>query len=104
MRTPDPPIPDRGEFIDVLAALRRGHVLVRAGSSAGGWAVAGGVVYTAHDPLLRYELVSEYENPDGFENAHYFRLTPRGREFAERACEAWRRKPLLERLAVRLVG
>jgi hypothetical protein len=34
----------------------------------------------------------------------YFRLTERGREFAARAVPAWRRRPLLERLATRLLG
>jgi hypothetical protein len=97
-------IPDRGEFIDVLRALARGHVLVHAGNHAGGWAVDGGAVYSAYDPLLRYALVQEYDNPEGFEHVQYFRLTTQGREFAERASRAWRSRPLLERLAVRLVG
>ncbi len=97
-------IPDRGEFIDVLRALRRGHVLVHAGQHAGGWVLDGGSVYSSYDPLLRYELVQEFENPEGFEHVHYFRLTQRGREFADRAVVAWRERPLLERLMVRLVG
>lgn len=97
-------IPDRGEFIDVLSALRRGHVLVHAGQHAGGWVVDGGPVYSSFDPLLRYELVREFDNPEGFEHVHYFRLTPKGREFAERAVAAWRQRPLLERLMVRLLG
>ena len=97
-------IPDRGEFIDVLRALCRGHVLVHAGNQAGGWAVDGGVVYTAYEPLLRFELVQQYDNPAGFEHVQYFRLTGRGRDFARRACAAWRQRPLVERLAVRLLG
>jgi hypothetical protein len=97
-------IPDRGEFIDVLHALKRGHVLVNAGQHAGGWVVDGGTVYSSYDPLLRYELVQEYENPAGFEHVRYFRLTERGRDFAERAWQAWRQRPLVERLAVRLLG
>jgi hypothetical protein len=97
-------IPDRGEFIDVLRALARGHVLVHASDSAGGWAVAGGSVYSAFDPLVRYELVQEFDNPEGFEHIRYFRLTQRGREFAESAWAAWRARPWLERLLVRLVG
>ncbi|MCC6249309.1 MAG: hypothetical protein IT499_16345 [Rubrivivax sp.] len=97
-------IPDRGEFIDVLRALRRGHVLVHAGDHAGGWVVDGGAVYSSYDTLVRYELVREYENPAGFEHVHYFRLTPRGRDFADRAVAAWRQRPILERMMVRLVG
>jgi hypothetical protein len=54
--------------------------------------------------LADYELIGEYSNPEGFEHAHYYRLTPRGRQFAEQACRAWRQRPLLERLAVRLMG
>jgi hypothetical protein len=97
-------IADRGEFVDVLCALRRGHVLVQAGDHAGSWIVDGGRVFSSYDPLLRYELVREFDNPEGFEHVHYYRLTPRGRDFAERALAAWRRRPLLERLMVRLVG
>lgn len=97
-------IPDRGEFIDVLSALRRGHVLVHAGQHAGGWVVDGAAIYSSYDPLLRYELVQEFENPAGFDHVHYFRLTPQGREFAARAVRAWRERPLLERLMVRLLG
>lgn len=97
-------IADRGEFIDVLRALRRGHVLVHAGDHAGGWVVDGCPVYSSHDPLLRYELVQEFENSEGFDHVHYFRLTPRGCDFAERAATAWRERPLLERLMVRLLG
>lgn len=97
-------IPDRGEFIDVLRALRQGHVLVHAGQHAGGWVLDGGAVYSSYGPLLRYELVQEFENPEGFEHVHYFRLTQRGRDFADRAVVAWRERPLLERLMVRLVG
>lgn len=97
-------IADRGEFVDVLCALRRGHVLVQAGEHAGGWIVDGGRVFSSYDPLLRYELVREFDNPEGFDHVRYFRLTSRGRDFAERALAAWRRRPLLERLMVRLVG
>jgi hypothetical protein len=97
-------IPDRGEFIDVLGALRRGHVLVHAGDHAGGWVLDGGRVYSSFDPLLRYQLVQEYDNPEGFEHVQYFRLTPHGKAFAERAWAAWRQRPLLERLWVRLAG
>ncbi len=97
-------IADRGEFIDVLRVLGRGHVLVHAGDHAGGWVVDGAAVYTAHEPLLRYGLVREYKNPEGFEHVHYFHLTEQGREFAQRAWRAWRERPLLERLAVRLLG
>ena len=97
-------IPDRGEFVDVLRALRRGHVLVQAGNHAGGWVVDGGRVYSSFDPLLRYELVREFDNPEGFEHVRYFRLTPQGRDFADRALDAWRRRPFLERMMVRLVG
>lgn len=99
-----PAVADRGEFIDVLRALRRGHVLVHAGDHAGSWVVDGCAVYSSCDPLLRYELVREFENPEGFEHVHYFRLTERGRDFADRALTAWRERPLLERLMIRLVG
>jgi hypothetical protein len=94
-------IADRGEFVDVLRSLRRGHVLVRAGEGA---VLDGGKIYHSLGPLLRYGLVDEFDNPAGFEGARYYRLSPHGREFAERACQAWQRQPVLTRLAVRLAG
>lgn len=97
-------IADRGEFIDVLRALWRGHMLVQASEEAGGWLLDGGRVLSSHRPLLRYGLVREVVNPQGFEHVRYFRLTERGRAFAARAIEAWRQRPLLERLLVRLLG
>ncbi|MCU0968799.1 MAG: hypothetical protein MUF03_08225 [Rubrivivax sp.] len=97
-------IPDRGEFVDALDRLRRGHVMVQACNSAGGVVLDGGTVYTAHRPILAYGLVEAFDNPHGFHKVRYYRLTARGREFANRVCESWRRRPLIERLAVRLTG
>ena len=97
-------IPDRAEFVDALDRLRRGHVLVKVGESSGGCVLDGGVLYRSYEPLLRFGLIDEYENPHGFRHASYYRLTPRGREFADRACQAWRQRPLWQRLAVRLAG
>jgi len=101
---PEPIIADRGEFVDALNRLRRGHVLVKVGESSGGCVLDGSVLYRSYDPLLRYGLIDEFQNPYGFKYASYYRLTPRGKEFAERACQVWRRKPLWQRLAVRLAG
>jgi hypothetical protein len=97
-------IPDRGEFIDALRVLRRGHVLVRVSDLSGGCVLDGAPLYTAQRTLLRYELLDEFDNPDGFPGVRYYRLSERGRDFADRACDSWRRRPLLERLAVRLTG
>lgn len=95
---------DRGEFIDALHALRRGHLLVRVGEISGGCTLDGAPLYSAHRTLLEYQLVDEFDNPQGFATVRYYRLNQRGRDFAERACQAWRRRPLLQRLAVRLAG
>lgn len=97
-------IPDRGEFIDALRALRNGRVLVQGGEGSNSYVLDGALLHTAHRPLLHYGLVREYDNPRGFAGARYYRLTERGREFADRAFEAWKRRPLLERLAVRFTG
>ena len=97
-------IADRGEFVDALDRLRRGHVLVKVGEAAGGCVLDGGVLYRSYEPLLRFGLIGEYDNPHGFALASYYRLTPKGHEFAERACQAWRQQPLWQRLAVRLAG
>lgn len=99
-----PIIVHRGEFIDVLRALARGHVLVRTSPLSGRCTIDGGMVYHSYHTLTRYGLVAEFDNPEGFPAVQYLRLTQRGREFAARACEAWRQRPWLERLATRLVG
>lgn len=100
----EPIIADRGEFVDALNRLRRGHVLVKVGESSTGCVLDGGVLYRSYEPLVRYGLIDEFKNPHGFKHASYYRLTPRGKEFAERACRVWRQKPLWQRLAVRLAG
>lgn len=101
-------IADRGEFIDALARLRRGHVLVRPRTAndddCAQCLLDHGIVYTAFAPLLRYGLISEYRNTQGFSNMRYYQLTDSGKRFADRARRAWRQRPLLERLAVRLMG
>ena len=97
-------IPDRAEFVDALHLLRKGHVLVRTSESAGGCVLDGAIVYHSYPTLKQYGLIDEFENPQGFPNASYYRLTPRGREFAERACTAWRSRPVWQRLAVRFTG
>lgn len=97
-------IPDRAEFVDALRLLSKGHVLVRTSECAGGCVLDGGIVYHSFDTLSRYELISEYDNPHGFPNASYYRITQRGREFASRACDAWRSRPVWQRLAVRFTG
>ena len=97
-------IPDRGEFIDALHVLRKGRVLVRVCDISGGCVLDGAPLYSAHRTLIDYGLIREFDNPLGFPSVRYYRLSERGRDFAERACENWRRRPLLQRLAVRLAG
>jgi hypothetical protein len=97
-------IPDRAEFVDALRLLRKGHVLVKVSETVGGCVLDGATVYHSFEPLRRYGLIDEYDNPHGFPNASYYRLTPRGREFADRACREWRRRPVWQRLAVRFTG
>lgn len=97
-------IADRGEFVDALRLLRNGHVLVRLSDRPGGCLLDGGILYHSLPTLERYGLVDEFENPQGFANARYYRITPRGRDFAERAWSAWRGRPLLQRMAMRILG
>ena len=99
-----PIIANRGEFVDALRALRQGHVLVHASESWGGCSIDGGVVGSAFRTLADYALIDEFENPDGFEHIRYYRLNRRGHEFAARALQDWSRRPLVERLAARLLG
>ena len=44
----------------------------------------------------------EQDDPDS--GMHGDRLSDRGHAVAERACEQWKRTPLLQRLAVRMAG
>jgi hypothetical protein len=97
-------IADRGEFIDALQVLRKGRVLVRVSDFSGGCTLDGAPLYSAHRTLIDYGLIREFDNPLGFGGVRYYRLSERGRDFAERACENWRRRPLLQRLATRLAG
>jgi len=99
-----PIIPDRGEFVDALNLLRKGHVLVRTSEGSCGCVLDGGIVYHSWETLSQYGLIDEFDNPEGFPNASYYRLSRRGREFAERAVSTWRSRPLWQRLAVRLTG
>ena len=97
-------IPDRGEFVDALCALRRGGVMVRLGDRPGACWIDGGPVWRSAPTLLHYGLVQRWDNPEGFDGAEYYRLSREGRVFADRALHTWRQRPLLERLAVRLAG
>jgi hypothetical protein len=97
-------IADRAEFIDALRMLRKGRVLVCVSDLSGGCVLDGAPLYSAHRTLLEYGLIGEFDNPRGFPGVRYYRLTERGRDFADRACENWRQRPLLQRLAVRLAG
>ncbi len=99
-----PIIANRGEFVDALRALHRGHVLVHASESWGGCSIDGGVVGSAFRTLADYALIDEFHNPEGFEHIRYFRLNRRGHEFASRALQSWELRPLLERLGARLLG
>jgi len=100
----DPIIVNRGEFIDALHLLRKGHVMVQVGESDHGWAIDGGMVRHSVGALRRYDLIQEFKNPDGFPGVRYFRLSAQGREFADRAWRQWRQLPLRRRLWVRLTG
>lgn len=97
-------IPDRGEFVDALRLLRKGHVLVRTSDGSGGCVLDGGIVYHSYETLKNYRLIDEFDNPDGFPNASYYRITSEGRAFADKACTEWQRRPVWQRLAVRLTG
>jgi hypothetical protein len=97
-------IPDRGEFIDALRALRRGHILVRISDLSGGTCINGVPLFHSFDTLREWGLIDEFHNPQGFKHAHYYRLSESGTAFAERAIAAWRGRPLLQRLAMRFIG
>ncbi len=97
-------IADRGEFVDALVLLRAGRTLVQHGESVGSCVLDGAVLVSAFEPLSRYGLLDEVPHPAHLPHAHCYRLSPRGREFARRVCHEWRRRPLWQRLVVRLTG
>jgi hypothetical protein len=96
-------ITSRGEFIDALAALRRGGIIVRLDDDDA--VLLDGVrLMWSFDDLMHHGLVAEFSNPRGFAGARYYRMTDTGRSFADDALAAWRARPWLERLAIRLFG
>ncbi len=98
-------IPDRAEFIDALTRLRRGELLVHsADTSDERCLIEGQVLYTSWKPLSDFGLLDELPRQPRQGRIHCYRLSPRGRDFADRACAAWKQKPLWQRLAVRLAG
>jgi hypothetical protein len=102
-------IADCGEFIDVLQLLRRGRLLVHSEAPPGRWLIdGGGLVYHAHEPLASFGLLEELPVPAGgavhAPHLHWYRLSPRGHDFAERACAQWKARPWWQRCWLRIVG
>jgi hypothetical protein len=102
--TPSVIIPDRAEFIDALQQLRQGRMLMRSPEDAVRCMLDGAMLYTAYTPMWLYGLLEECKHPTELTRVHCYRLSARGREFAEKACTWWARLPLLTRLVVRLTG
>lgn len=99
-----PIIADRAEFVDVLRSLRAGRVLVQHGESVGSCLLDGAMVISSFEPLSRFGLLDEIPQPPHLPHAHCYRLSPRGHAFARRVCHEWRRRPLWQRLVVRITG
>jgi hypothetical protein len=96
-------IADRGEFIDALGRLRRGEVLVHADDENDERCLLDGqVLYTCWRPLSRFGLLDELPRHPRDGRMHCYRLSPRGRDFADRSIAAWKARPLWQRLAMRL--
>jgi hypothetical protein len=104
MHPPQPIIPDRAEFVDVLSLMRRGHLLVQNGDTDSCCLLSGAPIYHSMPTLRAYGLIDPVTVPDQRPRTKCWRLSPRGRDFADRATREWRRKPLLQRVAVRLLG
>lgn len=103
-RTPSPAVVHLGEFVDTLAALRRGHVIVVMDADKRTCILDGMGLQWSFRSLDAYGLVEEFDNPDGFEGLHYYRLTSDGEQFAERALAVWCERPWHQRLMLRLRG
>ena len=106
MHTPSPApsiILNLSEFIDALAALRRGRVIVVMDTETRSCMLDGARLMSAFRPLHDYGLVAEYDNPAGFEGLRYFRMTESGTQFADDALAVWQARAWHERLAMRLL-
>lgn len=101
--TPISRIVNLSEFIDALAALRRGRVIVVMDAETQACVLDGSWLMWSFRSLHDHGLVTEYDNPAGFEGLRYFRLTEIGRAFADKALAAWRARAWHERLAIRLL-
>ena len=96
-------IADRGEFIDALARLRRGQLLVHSDDASDDRClIEGQMLYTAWRPLSQYGLLDELPRQPRQGRMHCYKLSPRGRDFADLAVAEWKRQPLWRRLAMRL--
>lgn len=95
---------NRGEFIDALASLCRGNVIVLLNDGSDTCVLDGVRLMWSFPSLMTYGLIAEFENPKGFAGASYYGITAVGREFADNALAAWRARPLHERLVIRLFG
>ena len=62
MRAP-PIIPDRGEFIDALRLLLKGHVLVNLGGLSDAYVLNGHSLYSVQRTLIDYGLVQAFRQP-----------------------------------------
>lgn len=106
MHTPSPApsiILNLSEFIDALAALRRGNVIVVMDAETRSCMLDGARLMSAFRPLHDYGLVAEYDNPAGFPGLRYFRMTDTGKFFADNALAVWQARAWHERLAIRLL-
>lgn len=104
MPQPQTIIADRAEFVDVLDLMRRGYLLVQNGDGDDCCLLSGARVVHSMPTLRAYGLIDPVRLPGQRPRTQCYRLSSRGHHFAERAWSEWKRKPLLHRLAVRLLG
>lgn len=91
------------EFIDALAALSRGRVIVVMDAETRTCVLDGARLMSTFRPLHDYGLIAEYDNPAGFEGLRYYRMTETGQQFADNALAVWQARRWHERLAIRLL-
>lgn len=91
-----------GEFVDALHYLAAGKVLVVSG--IGHASLDGNPIYSSTAVLIKYGLVEEFTNPDGFAGLNYFRISSQGRTFASKALQAWNQIGSFRRLLIRLAN
>lgn len=77
---------------------------MRAGDGALSGVLDGAIAHHSYPTLRDYGLIDEIDNPAGFPGLRYYRISERGRAFADQVRAGCQQLSAMHRLIVRLVG